>query len=134
MTISTNKLKWDKSISVDDNELDEQHIRLIEFTNDLLLCYEDKEDSSVVLAALNSLVNYCTFHFDYEEGILKSREYPKLDEHIVLHDRFRSKVKYFKDKLNEGDKTVMDQMIIYLIYWIKEHTSVEDIAYKNDVS
>lgn len=130
MTISTRKLRWDKDISVDDKELDEQHIRLLEFTNNLLLHYNDKEDTAVVLSALDSLVNYCIFHFEYEEEILKKRGYPKLEEHIKLHDGFRDKVRVFKDKFNEGDKSVMDQMIIYLIAWIKGHTSVEDIAYK----
>ena len=131
MTVVASKLKWDESLSVEDKELDEQHIRLLKFTNDLLLNYNDKDDPVVVLAAIDSLVDYCAFHFDYEEEILKQRGYPKLEEHIVLHDGFRTKVKYFMAKLDEGDKSVMDYMIIYLISWIKEHTHVEDLDYKN---
>ena len=130
MAISTSKLKWDKSLSVEDKELDEQHIRLLEFTNNLLYHYDGKDDPIAILKAIDSLVDFCTFHFDYEEDILRQRDYPYLDRHILLHEEFRTKVRDFKTKLNQGEENVMDQMIIYLISWIKDH-SKEDLDYKN---
>ena len=131
MAVSTLKVQWDKSISVDNNELDEQHIRIFEFVNELLSKYHQKSDYEVVLKALNSLVDYSVYHFSYEEYILKERGYPKIDAHVKLHDNFKNKISGFLSRLNSGDKDVMDGMIIYLIDWIKNHTHVEDLDYKN---
>ena len=131
MAVSTFKVKWDKSISVDDNELDEQHIRLFEFANSLLLKYHEKSDYEVVLRAINSLVDFSIYHFKYEEDILKKRGYPNIDNHIKLHDNFRKKIAGFKARLDNDDAGVMDSIIIYLIDWIKHHTHVEDLDYKN---
>ena len=133
MAVSTLKVKWDKSISVDNVELDEQHIRLLEFTNNLLLHYHEKESPEIIQKAISSLVDYCEYHFRYEELILKERGYPDLERHIDLHDRFRAKVADFQNDLNNRDASVLDNIIIYLISWIKEHTSVEDQDYKNYV-
>ena len=130
MAVSAFKVKWDKSISVDNKELDEQHIRLFEFTNNLLQKYHEKSDYDVVLSALNSLVDFSIYHFKHEEYILKERGYPKIENHIKLHDSFRDKIVEFKTLLESGDEEVMDVIIIYLIDWIKNHTHVEDIDYK----
>jgi len=131
MAVSTCKVKWDKSMSVEDTELDEQHIRLLEFTNKLLLSYSDKDDDSVVLNAINSLVDYSYYHFKYEEEVMKERGYPYLERHIELHNGFRTKIDKFKKKLGEGDGDVMDHLILYLISWAKNHMVVEDLDYKN---
>jgi len=131
MVVSAFKVQWDKNISVDDNELDEQHVRLFEFTNNLLLKYHEKNDYEVVLVALNSLVDFSVYHFEYEEYILKERGYPKLESHMKLHDDFRKKIADFRMSLDSGNENVMDRVIIYLIDWIKNHTHVEDLDYKN---
>ena len=131
MAVSVYKVKWNKSISVGDNELDEQHKLFFEFTNELLLNYENKNNPTAVLKAINSLVDFSLYHFKYEEEFLKEKNYPHLQKHIELHDSFRKKVKAFRVELDGGDLTVMDRIIIYLITWIKQHTYVEDLDYKN---
>ena len=134
MSVLACKVKWSKEISVDNVELDEQHSRLFEFTNSLLLHYDNKDNDSVVLEAINSLVDFSIYHFDFEEEVLKDRGYKDLDKHKIQHDNFRKKVALFKQNLENGEDDVMDKMIIYLIKWIKEHISVEDLEYKKHMS
>jgi len=118
-------------MSVENTELDEQHIRLLQFTNDLLLSYSEKDDDSVVLNAINSLIDYSYYHFEYEEEIMRGRGYPDIERHIKLHNGFRSKINKLKKRFDKGDKNVMDHLILYLISWIKNHMVIEDLDYKN---
>jgi hemerythrin-like metal-binding protein len=130
MAVLTCKVKWTKDLSIENNELDEQHMRLFEFTNNLLLCYDSKDDRSVVLRAINSLVDFSIYHFEHEEDVLRERGYPDLERHIDLHDKFRTRISQFKEQLDNGELNVLDDMIIYLIDWVKEHITVEDLDYK----
>ena len=130
MAVSVYKVKWNKNMSVDDGELDEQHKLFFEFTNNLLLNYENKNDKGAVLKAINSLVDFSIYHFNYEEEFLRQNNYPYLDRHIALHNTFRNNIEKFQKELESDDGTVMDRIIIYLIAWIKEHTYIEDLDYK----
>jgi methyl-accepting chemotaxis protein/hemerythrin len=131
MAVSVYKVKWDKNMSVGNAELDEQHKLFFEFTNNLLLNYDNKNDKNEVLKTINSLVDFSVYHFDFEEDFLREMNYPHLDRHIDLHNSFRARVDKFKEELSKGNEEVMDKIIIYLIRWIKEHTYVEDLDYKN---
>jgi len=131
MAVSVYKVKWDKSLSLGDKELDEQHELFFQFTNELLLNYEDKNNPEAISKVINSLIDFSVYHFSYEEEFLRKNNYPNLERHIALHNSFRDKVKEFKDDLQDGDSKVMDKIIIYLINWIKQHTYVEDLDYKN---
>ena len=131
MAVSVYKVKWDKDMSVGNTELDEQHRLFFEFTNNLLLNYDRKNDEKEVLKAINSLVDFSIYHFDFEEEFLREMNYPHLERHVILHNTFRDKVEEFKAELTKGNGGVMDDIIIYLIQWIKEHTYVEDLDYKN---
>jgi hemerythrin len=85
----------------------------------------------IVNESLDVLVEYCVEHFEYEENILKSRNYPKLDSHIKAHEDFKEKIDFFRKSASNGNGNIIDSMIIYLIGWIKNHTYYDDLDYKN---
>ena len=129
MITSISNMSFNSIESIDDKELDEQHSKLIEFTNNLILNY-DREENIEVISAIDSLVNYAIYHFKFEEEMLKQKGYPDLEKHKVLHDIFRNKVDSLRKKIEGGDKDVIDQMILFLRSWIKHHISIEDVDYK----
>ncbi len=129
MISSISNMSFNSIESIDNKELDEQHSRLIEFTNNLILNY-DREENIEVVSAIDSLVDYTIYHFKFEEEMLKQKGYPNLERHKVLHEIFRKKVASLRKKIEGGDKDVVDQMILFLRSWIKHHISVEDVDYK----
>jgi hemerythrin-like metal-binding protein len=68
------RIDWDDSFSVDHEELDTQHKKLVELYNELheTLLHGSIEATTATRARiLNSLVEYVDYHFKFEEDYLE---------------------------------------------------------------
>jgi hemerythrin-like metal-binding protein len=123
--------QWTKDMSVDENNIDHQHQRLLEQLNKVIEAMVFGTSSKEVSEAVSFFDQYFREHFVYEENYMREHRYPALEEHKVQHGDFIKKYFAFKDKLDSGtnsDKLIME-IETYLGKWWIEHIGKEDQKY-----
>lgn len=109
-------------------EIDDQHRQLFECLDHLELWVGKGHGFSATLDALGSLNTYVEAHFRFEEDFLKSRNYPKLDEHIAKHQAISAElVRLYQHVLDGGDVT--EELMQLVRNWIMTHIGIEDMEF-----
>lgn len=69
---------WNKDLSVNVAEIDEQHHNLVDLINDLYEAMKKDQSTKILDNIIISLIDYSVVHFNTEESILKKFNYPDL--------------------------------------------------------
>lgn len=130
------KIIWDESYSVGNETLDFQHKKVIEVINQLLDQHLDLSSQEELLVTVSSLYQYTQNHLMFEETLLSESDYSNYEKHKDSHDKYREYVSQLMDKLNNSilsdsfDKSVIQDLLTFLLTWWKEHILKEDMMYK----
>lgn len=124
-------IQWSEKISVNNDRIDNQHKKLFDLTNDLILHSNAKTNSEIINETLYELLKYTKYHFHDEEQLMEQFNYPKLEEHKKTHKEFIYTVVMFCNDVSEGKATVTNELLIFLTEWLIKHTSIDDQDYKN---
>ena len=122
-------ITWDDEYSVDIQEIDEQHKRLIGIINELYEALAAKKERDRVSTVLNELVEYTKVHFAVEETLMRIFHYEEYDEHKAIHDRIVERVLDFQRQFNEGNDAVGMELLIFLKNWLFDHINKVDKRY-----
>ena len=122
-------LKWDKSYTVKNEELDNHHKALFDIVNRLYLrCFEEKDVINLD-PIYEELMSYINYHFSAEEQYMRDIGYIYTDEHIVLHNMFKENILQLHQNVTIDTAEVTKELIIYLGKWLLHHVIVEDKKY-----
>lgn len=125
------KIKWDQSISVENELIDKQHMKLFGIANELVEAVNNKTNYAIIAETLSELLKYAGSHFKAEEQLLEERKYPNLQAHKKLHNDFRHQVAMFTKEATLDKNAVQLKLINYISDWILFHTSKSDLEYKD---
>ncbi|HHV74678.1 MULTISPECIES: bacteriohemerythrin [unclassified Thermoanaerobacterium] len=126
-------ITWKEDFRLGIDEIDKQHKRLFDIANEAydLLKNEfaiDKYDHIVDI--IKELKDYTIYHFDYEEGYMKSIGFKKLLSHKVLHDDFKEKINNIDlDKIDQNQDEYIKDILNFLVDWIEKHILKDDRLY-----
>jgi len=121
------EIQWIDKYSVGNEEIDEQHKILFLMINDFF-----KQDSKKgAIALFESLSSYIDLHFEAEENLLKSINYPGTSEHIEKHEELRKKFHLLEDKLDNYDIDMQHKIGMFLYNWLAKHILKSDMEYKS---
>lgn len=119
--------------------VDSQHKELIKRLNDLYDAIEagGEQAAEESKSALEFLTQYTVFHFQAEEKLMASVNYPLLTEHKAKHDGFIETVKGLAGKFEEVGATpeFADMVEKEFTNWIIDHikgTDLEAIEWVNN--
>jgi hemerythrin len=120
--------KWEKHLSIDNDEVDSQHKQLFEKTNALLESMHKGKGKDVISETLKFLTDYIKFHFESEENLMTTNGYPDFASHRQEHNSFTLKIAYFKKKLEaEGiSSTLVLETENFLVNWLLHHITKVD--------
>ncbi|GAB4344564.1 MAG: bacteriohemerythrin [Gammaproteobacteria bacterium] len=121
------ELRWDKTLSVDVKEIDEDHRRLVDLFNRLGRAVEEGNPADYIEALLEELVSCTVWHFRHEERLMLEHGYDELEEHRAEHNELIETAKAVQQRfLKEGkDAAVLDFEM--LEHWLTEHIYVADM-------
>ncbi|MBT3635139.1 MAG: hemerythrin family protein [Candidatus Marinimicrobia bacterium] len=118
------RFTWEKSLSVGNDLLDEQHKNIIELACQLPEIIVANDTPSVI----NQLYKYFRFHFSHEEEMMRSINFPFLGEHQLIHEGFISKLNKIRQQTIDSNLSLSrNKMLIY--EWMVEHIMCEDKKY-----
>lgn len=122
-------ITWSDEFSVDIQEIDEQHKKLVGLINELYAALASKDQGTKVEAILDELVDYTRTHFAVEECLLRLFEYDEYDEHKAMHDKIVARVLQFQSQFKAGDRKVGMELLYFLKDWLMDHIQKVDKRY-----
>ena len=120
-------ISWDKVLSVEFEEIDDDHRKLIDIFNILNHAVTEGESPEYLESILEELVNCTVWHFSHEERLMLKYGYAGMDEHKAIHRELIRNVRELQARILQADKTVTDEDIEFLEVWLTEHILTEDM-------
>jgi hemerythrin-like metal-binding protein len=125
---------WNDSYSVEVPEIDAQHKRLVDMTNELNDALVKGQGKEATEKILNGLVDYTVSHFNSEENLLEKYGYPETFGHKKAHKEFIAKVSKFKEDFDNGEAMLSTEVVNFLCDWLVDHIKGEDQKYSEFLS
>ncbi len=120
-------LIWNKTLSVDVKEIDEDHRKLVDLLNILNHSVVDGDAANYIEAVLEELI-YCTvWHFSHEERLMLKYGYEGFAEHKKEHQELIDSAKSLQQKFQREGKLLSSEDIEFLEHWLTEHILVTDM-------
>jgi hemerythrin len=121
--------QWTKNLKTDHKDIDEQHQDLFKRFDAFISATLKNEGHKKANNLLSFLAEYTNEHFSYEETYYKSKNYPKVSEHIKEHDEFTQNLRLIKRAYhNERGKIDAKKLNEMLGEWFRGHIQESDIG------
>jgi hemerythrin len=120
-------IEWGRVLSIEVDEIDDDHHKLIEIFNILNHAFTEGETPDYLAAVLEELVNCTVWHFSHEERLMLKHGYEGRDEHKAIHQELLKSVRELQQRILEADKTMTEDDIEFLEHWLTEHILTEDM-------
>ena len=120
-------LVWDKMLSVQVEEIDEDHRRLVDLFNMLSHSVTDRDPPDYIEAVMEELISCTVWHFRHEERLMLKYGYEAFSEHKTEHQDLIGSAKALQQKLLQERKTASAEDILFLEHWLTEHILTADM-------
>lgn len=122
-------IKWRDSYSVNNEKIDQEHMKLVELINKMFGIVKDKKGIDAVNDAMEELIHYTEVHFSDEEAIMEKIQFPFMEEHQQKHRQLIEQITEFKERVNSADEGVRPDFYKFLRGWLINHILEEDMKY-----
>ena len=109
--------------------IDRQHDEYVDMVERLvLLCEKGGMDPEDIRSEVKKIVRYALEHFDDEEFLMRSVNYPAYDQHLKKHNEFRSRLDEFLKILKSGQIEDDYTMLLtrWLLGWLEQQVQTDD--------
>jgi hemerythrin len=124
-------IEWSESLVLGIDDIDKQHMKFLDFVNELLLAMKNKKSKDIQSEIIDKLISYAFYHFSKEERYLKKYNYPDTRKHQKEHEYFVDKIIQFKKDYDNHKITLSIDMINFMNNWWISHIKVSDKKYEN---
>lgn len=129
-------LNWDQSLSVQVDEVDDDHRRLIDLFNILNRALEEEEAPDYIEAVIDELVSCTAWHFKHEERLMLKYGYEGTVAHKQEHEDLIESAKALQQKFVQQGKTLSSEDVDFIERWLTGHILGSDMelgAHLSDV-
>ena len=123
-------LKWSDKYSLNVEEIDEQHKKLVGLVNDMYDAMQAGKGRDMIEMVIAEFVAYTDYHFKSEEHLLRQNGYPEYNEHKEMHDNLSRKAHSIKEAFDKGNTPSAIEVMLLLTNWLNIHILEEDRKYK----
>lgn len=120
-------IEWGKVLSVEVDEIDDDHRKLFNIFNILNHALSDGESADYLAAILEELINCTVWHFSHEERLMLKYGYEEIEEHKSIHKELIESAKELQHKILQADKPIADEDLIFLERWLTAHILTDDM-------
>jgi len=119
------KVFWNESYNIGNELIDKQHQYLVNLIN-LLVENKNVLSKEELTAIFNNLIHYANVHFQAEEELVSSTDYPNKADHKEEHRKFVKKLEKIELGIVLEDEKTIDNIILFLSQWLIDHILVRD--------
>ena len=120
-------LAWSQILSVEVDEIDEDHRKLVNIFNILNHSVMEGDSAEYLAAVLEELINCTVWHFSHEERLMLKYGYEGTEEHKAEHRELVQSAKALQQEILQAGKPVADEDIAFLERWLTEHILTADM-------
>lgn len=118
---------WDDTLSVEIEEIDDDHRRLTDLFNLLNHSVEAGDAREYIDALLEELISCTVWHFRHEERLMIKYQYAGFQEHKVEHNELIDAVKELQQKFLSEKRVPSEQDLEFLELWLTRHILSTDM-------
>jgi hemerythrin len=118
---------WGDILSVEVDEIDEDHRKLVNIFNILNHAVSERESPEYLAAVLEELINCTVWHFSHEERLMLKHGYREMEAHKVEHQALIRSARKLQQELLQVNKPVAEEEIVFLERWLTEHILTFDM-------
>lgn len=120
-------LVWGKVLSVEIDEIDDDHRKLMDLFNILNHALSEGESQEYLKAVLEELINCTVWHFSHEERLMLKHDYKDIEEHKEVHRELVQAASELQDKILQTDNVITDDDLMFLERWLTGHILTDDM-------
>lgn len=125
-------ISWLNVYDTNIKNIDEQHRKLVDMINVLETASGKDYEAKSLGELFFKIVDYTKYHFAYEEDLMKSSNYPKLNEHINQHKLFVQKIVEMLESMKKDNTAhVNEKLNLFLLNWLIKHILGYDKEFGN---
>jgi hemerythrin len=118
---------WDESLSVEVDEIDADHRKLVDLFNILSHSVAEGDAADYIEAVLEELISCTIWHFRHEERLMLLYKYKDFEEHKAEHSDLINGVKELQKKFHNQGKLLFNNDIEFLEDWLTGHILGHDM-------
>ena len=122
-------ITFDDNLITGNKTIDAQHQELIDRIQQFVTACESGDTKVKAIMMLDYLDEYTNFHFQEEEELQKSVNYPELINHHAKHEEFKKSIQELYDFLNENEgpnEQFIQQVKRNVVDWLFQHIKTFD--------
>jgi hemerythrin-like metal-binding protein len=124
-------MQWKTEYSIGIEEIDEQHKELINLFSSVADAVSAEMKWSEIHFRIVTLRNFATFHFEFEEALMRLFGYAENQAHAEFHRGFFAKLSAFEShSIHEG---VKGEVVKLLCDWLFGHILTSDKDYAKHI-
>ena len=120
-------LVWDYVLSVGNDEIDDDHRRLIELFNMLNHSVTAGDGQDYLAAVLDELINCTAWHFSHEQRLMLKYDYKGYAEHTAEHQDLIKTARELQQTILKAGTLVATDDLEFLEHWLTEHILSADM-------
>ena len=114
-------LIWDNTLSVDVEEIDDDHHRLVDLFNLLNHAVADGDTTDYIEAVLDELISCTVWHFRHEERLMLKHAFDGFEEHKAEHQKLIDSASELREQFLQSGRQVSSDEIKSLEHWLTGH-------------
>ena len=127
------EISWNDDFVTGVQEIDEQHMILVNTLNEASTKLTSDNSQSVLLSFTGDLLAYALYHFETEEALMQQYDYQASDQmemqqHLKEHRGFSQQVLAVREQLHAGKKVEIPELLDFLYQWLADHILKTDKA------
>ena len=101
--------------NVGNSSIDTEHKKLFDIAQEAFIEVEPSQRSAKIREVLTDLYTYMKSHFKHEEKFMEEINYPKFEEHKVLHHNIIERINTFVKQLPNLDESLFEKELAKII-------------------
>ena len=126
-------LKWQHTYDLGIDEADRQHKKLVMMMNDVHILSASHRSGEAIAQALDSLIQFTEVHFEWEEKLFDSYEYPQSSQHKASHRQLVIDLRQHQKNIQLGSLEEVDKELNALNDWLIKHIEHSDQDYAKHI-
>jgi hemerythrin-like metal-binding protein len=123
-------LAWESGYKIGEKDMDAQHLVLFALLNQIDANLGADLAGECIADVVGALEAYIGYHFAHEEALMKSWDYPGLDRHIALHQRFSTDLTRLQIEIGTGQaRSSALKLRTFVLEWLLGHIMESDADY-----
>lgn len=117
---------WRDEYLTGDARIDQEHQTLFTLVNQLDEAIATAAPQSDLHQILSTIAAHTVKHFQHEELLMKSLEYPGYRRHKQVHDNLLAKLTALLTRFDQPNAALADDLTAFLAEWLAHHIRGED--------